>query len=39
LRIPALEVTQGDAVLLFTNVVFLLTDAESSIFTLESYDQ
>lgn len=39
LRIPALEVTQGDSVLLFTNVVFLLTDAESSIFTLESYDQ
>ncbi len=39
LRIPVLEVTQGDEVLLFTNVVFLLTDAESSIFTLESYDQ
>ena len=39
LRIPALEVNQGGTLLLLTNVVFLLTDAEASIFTLESYDQ
>lgn len=39
LRIPSLEVNQNGSVFLLSNVVFVLSDAERSQFTLESYDQ
>lgn len=39
LRIPALEVNLNGAVSVVTNVVFVLTDAATASFTLESFDQ
>jgi len=39
LRIPALEVNLNGSVSIVTNVVFLLTDAATASFTLESFDQ
>ena len=39
LRIPSLEVNLNGSVSLISNVVFVLTDAALSRFTLESYDQ
>ncbi len=39
LRIPALEVNLNGSVSVVTNVVFLLTDAVTASFTLESFDQ
>ncbi len=39
LRIPSLEVNQNGSVSILSNVVFVLSDAERSQFTLESYDQ
>lgn len=39
LRIPVLEVNQNGSVFLIRNVVFALTDAEQSLFTIESYEQ
>lgn len=39
LRIPSLEVNQNGSVFLLSNVVFVLSDAASSQFTLESYEQ
>lgn len=39
LRIPTLEVFDGSTVSLFTNVVFVLSNASQNEFTLESFDQ
>ncbi|GJM13115.1 MAG: hypothetical protein DHS20C12_15180 [Pseudohongiella sp.] len=39
LRIPELEVNLNGSVTLVTNVVFVLTDAATASFTLESFDQ
>ncbi len=39
LRIPSLEVNQNGSVFLLSNVVFVLTDAAQSLFTIESYEQ
>lgn len=39
LRIPALEVNLNGSVTVVTNVVFVLTDAATASFTLESFDQ
>jgi len=39
LRIPALEVNLNGSVVVATNVVFVLTDAATASFTLESFDQ
>lgn len=39
LRIPALEVNLNGSVSVVTNVVFVLTDAATASFTLESFDQ
>lgn len=39
LRIPALEVNLNGSVSVVTNVVFILTDAATASFTLESFDQ
>ena len=39
LRIPALEVNLNGSASVVTNVVFLLTDAVTASFTLESFDQ
>jgi peptidyl-prolyl cis-trans isomerase A (cyclophilin A) len=39
LRIPALEVNLNGSVTVATNVVFVLTDAATASFTLESFDQ
>lgn len=39
LRIPALEVNLNGSISVATNVVFVLTDAASASFTLESFDQ
>lgn len=39
LRIPELEVNIDGSVSVWTNVVYVLSDAEQLLFTLESYDQ
>ncbi len=39
LRIPALEVNLNGSVSIITNLVFVLTDAATASFTLESFDQ
>lgn len=39
LRIPSLEVNQNGSISVVTNVVFVLTDAATLSFTLESFDQ
>lgn len=39
LRIPALEVNLNGSISVATNVVFVLTDAATASFTLESFDQ
>jgi len=39
LRIPSLEVNLNGSVSVVTNVVFILTDAATASFTLESFDQ
>lgn len=39
LRIPALEVNLNGVISIVTNVVFVLTDAATASFTLESFDQ
>ena len=39
LRIPALEVNLNGAISIVNNVVFVLTDAATASFTLESFDQ
>jgi hypothetical protein len=39
LRIPSLEVNLNGSISVATNVVFVLTDAATASFTLESFDQ